>query len=56
MASAVMGEVALMKTLIHLKRHGGSYFHLHPQHAIFSLVASFLLAVLVVLILVSSAR
>ena len=31
-------------------------FHLHPQHALFSLVASFVLAVLAVLILVSSAR
>jgi hypothetical protein len=45
-----------MKTLIHLKRHGDSYFHLHPQHVILSLVASFVLAVLVVLILASSAR
>jgi len=43
-----------MKTLIHLRRRGDSYFH--PQHAIFSLVASFVLAALVVLILVSSAR
>lgn len=55
-ASAVIGEEALMKTLTHLKRHGDSYFHLHPQHAIFSLVASFVLAVLVVLILASSVR
>jgi len=45
-----------MKTLIHLKRHGDGYFHFHPLHAMFSLVASFVLAVLVVLILVSSAR
>lgn len=45
-----------MKTLIHLKRHGDSYFHVHPQHAIFSLVAGFVLAVLVVLVLASSAR
>jgi hypothetical protein len=45
-----------MKTLIHLKGHGNSHFHLHPQHAVFSLVASFVLAVLVVLILVLSAR
>jgi hypothetical protein len=44
-----------MKTLIHMKRHGESYFHFHPQHATFSLVASLVLAVLVVLILVSSA-
>jgi hypothetical protein len=45
-----------MKMLIHLKGHGNSYFHLHPQHAVFSLVASFVLAALVVFILVSSAR
>ena len=45
-----------MKTLIHLKKHGTGLFHLHPQHALFSLVASFVLAVLAVLILVSSAR
>ncbi len=45
-----------MKTLMHFKGHGDSYFHLHPQHALFSLVASLVLAVLVVFILVSSAR
>jgi len=45
-----------MKTPIHLKRHGDNYFHLHPSHAMFSLVASFVLAVLIVLVLVSSAR
>jgi hypothetical protein len=45
-----------MKTLIYLKGHGNSYFHLHPQHAIFSLVASLMFVVLVVLILVLSAR
>jgi hypothetical protein len=45
-----------MKTLIHFKGHGDGYFHPHPQHVVFSLVASFVLAVLVVLVLVSSAR
>lgn len=45
-----------MKSPIHLKRHGGSYFHLHPLHAVFSLMASFVLAVLIVLMLVRSAR
>ena len=45
-----------MKTLLHFKGHGDSYLHLHPQHAIFSVVATLMLAVLVVLILVSSAR
>jgi len=33
-----------MRTPIHLKRHGDSYFHLHPLHAVFSLIASFVLA------------
>jgi hypothetical protein len=45
-----------MKTLIHPKGHGNSYFHLHPLHATFSFVTAFVLAVLVVLILASSAR
>ena len=45
-----------MNTLIHVKGHGNCNFHLHPQHALFSLVASIVLAVLMVLILVSSAR
>jgi hypothetical protein len=45
-----------MKTMIHLKGHGNRGFHLHPQHEVFSLLASFVLAVLVVLILVMSAR
>lgn len=45
-----------MKTLIHFKRHGDGYFHVHPLHAMFSLVASFVLAVLIVLVLASSAR
>jgi len=45
-----------MKTPIHLKRNSDSYFHLQPWHAVFSLIASFVLAVLIVLTLVSSAR
>jgi len=47
-----------MGTLIHLKRHGDGYLylHLHQLHAIFSIVAGFVLAVLVVLVLASSAR
>jgi hypothetical protein len=51
-----MGEEAFMKTLINLKRYGDGYFHLHPLHAKLSLLAGFVLAVLVVLILASSAR
>ncbi len=45
-----------MRTLTHFKRRGDSFFHLHPQHVVFLLVASFVLAVLVVLVLVPSAR
>lgn len=47
---------AFMKTPIHLKRHGDNYSHLHRLHAVFSLMASFVLAVLIVLMLVPSAR
>jgi hypothetical protein len=45
-----------IKTLIHLRRRGDGYFHVHPLHAMFSLVASFVLAVLIMLVFVSSAR
>jgi len=39
-----------------LKPHGNTHFHAHPWHTTFSLIASFLLAGLVVLALASSAR
>ena len=45
-----------MKTQIHLKKYGNSLFHLDPQHVVFLLVAGFVLAALVVLVLVPSAR
>jgi len=45
-----------MKTLTHFKRQGDSSFHLDPQHVVFLLVAGFVLAALVVLVLVPSAR
>ena len=54
--SAAVGGRGFMKTPIHLKRHGDSYFHLHPLHAVFSLIASFVLAAVIVLMLVRSAR
>jgi len=47
---------ALMKTLMHYKWHGNAYFHVHPLHAMFALAASFVLAVLIVLVRVASAR
>lgn len=45
-----------MKTLMHLKRSGYSYFHGHPFHSMFSLIAGFVLVVLVVLMLALSAK
>lgn len=40
-----------MKTLLHFKRHEDRYFHAHPLHLTFSLIASFVLAVLIVFVL-----
>jgi hypothetical protein len=51
-----LAERLLMKTLIHFRRHEDRYFHAHPLHTMFSLIASILLAVLVVMMLVGSAR
>jgi hypothetical protein len=45
-----------MRALTHFKRRGDSFFHLDPQHVVFLLVAGFVLAALVVLVLVPSAR
>lgn len=45
-----------MKTLIHFSRSGDSYFHSHPYHRLFSLVVTFVLAVLAVLIFAVSAK
>jgi hypothetical protein len=45
-----------MKTLIHLKKYRNSFFHVDQQHVVFFLVTGFVLAALVVLVLVSSAR
>jgi hypothetical protein len=45
-----------MKTLIRFSRSGDSYFRAHPLHNLFSLVISFVLAVLAVLILTVSAK
>ena len=45
-----------MNRLIHLKKYGNSFFHVDQQHVIFFLVAGFVLAALVVLVLVPSAR
>jgi len=45
-----------MKTLLHFRTHDGGFFHSHPFHSAFSLVASFILAMLIVLLFVATAR
>jgi hypothetical protein len=45
-----------MSALTHFKTRGDSFFHFDPQQLVFLLVASFVLAALVVLLLVPSAR
>ena len=45
-----------MHTPTHWRTERGCYFHAHPLHAVFSLVASMLLAGLIVLVLVLSAK
>ena len=49
-------EEAAMKALLHFKRHDMRYFHLHPWHMAFPLIASFVLAVLIVFVLAVPAR
>jgi hypothetical protein len=45
-----------MKTLLHFRTHHGGPSHSHPFHSAFSLLASFVLAVLIVLLFVATAR
>ena len=52
----VCSEAANMRHLMPWRTERGRYFHAHPQQAMFSLVASMLLAGLVVLALALSAR
>jgi hypothetical protein len=49
-------EEAFMRALLNFRTHDGEYFHTHAHHSLFSLVASFVLSALIVLLLVSSAR
>ncbi len=46
----------LMRAFAHGRSEHNDYFHLHPLHSLFSLVASVLLAGLVVLVLVESVK
>lgn len=45
-----------MRTLTHLKRRGDNFFHLDSHHLAFFFIASVVLAALIVLVLVPSAR
>ncbi|HXR16659.1 MAG TPA: hypothetical protein VN777_10715 [Terriglobales bacterium] len=45
-----------MKTLMHFRTHEGGLFHSHPFHPAFALIASFVLALLFVLLFVPTAR
>jgi hypothetical protein len=45
-----------MKTLMHFRTHEGGLFHSHPFHSAFALMASFVLALLFVLLFVATAR
>lgn len=45
-----------MRTLLHFRTHDAHYFHSHPFYPAFSVIASFVLSVLIVLVLVSTAR
>lgn len=45
-----------MKTFTHFRKRSDNFFHMHPLHGIFPLVASFVLAVLIALVLTVSAK
>ena len=45
-----------MKTLMHFRTHQDGLFHSHPFHSAFALMASSLLALLLVLLFVATAR
>jgi len=45
-----------MRALLHFRTHDEGYFHSHAFHPVFSVIASFVLSVLIVLVLVSSAK
>jgi hypothetical protein len=45
-----------MRTLVHWRMERGRHFHAHPLHTTYSLIASMLLAGLLVLAFVLSAR
>jgi len=55
-ARSVTSEEAPMRTLPHFRTHDERYFHSHPLHGTFSLITSLVMAMLIVLLLVMSAK
>ncbi|MGA7379638.1 MAG: hypothetical protein WBX03_02195 [Terriglobales bacterium] len=45
-----------MRTMLHFRTHDGGYFHSHPLHGTVSLITTLVMAMLVVLLLVMSAK
>ena len=45
-----------MKALLHFKTHDERFFHSHPLHGTLSLITTLVMAMLIVLVLVMSAR
>jgi hypothetical protein len=49
-------EEASMRALLHFRTRDGRYFHSHPLHGTFSLITTLVTAMLIVLLLVMSAK
>jgi hypothetical protein len=49
-------EEAFMRALLHFRTHGERYFHSHPLHGTFSLITTVVMAMLIVILLVMSAK
>jgi len=45
-----------MRALLHFRTHSGRYFHSHPLHGTFSLITTLVTAMLIVMLLVMSAK
>ena len=45
-----------MRALLHFRTHNGRYFHSQPLHGTFSLITTLVMAMLIVLLLVMSAK
>jgi hypothetical protein len=49
-------EEASMRTLLHFRTHDGRYFHSHRLHGTFSLITTLVIAMLIVMLFVMSAK